>query len=286
METGARIAIGLMRARLQAMALVSPGWAARAALRLFLTPFARRDLRVPDIFRKAEHLRYRSGETMVQAYRWNHPSPRRFLILHGFASCAFKFEAYVMPMVRQGFEVVAIDAPAHGRSEGRRVALTDYMRAIGDAERAYGPMDACLAHSFGGLAASLYLEASPRGNRPRLALVAPATETRRAIDTFIQFMRLDDRVRRSFEALIRERTGQEPDQFSISRAAARMPADILWVHDEDDDLTPIDDVRPVMAAAHPHIRFLVTRGLGHRRIYRDTGVRRRIVAFLGDGRAV
>ena len=136
METGARIAIGLMRARLQAMALVSPGWAARSALRLFLTPFARRDPRMPDIFRKAEHLRYRSGETMVQAYRWNHPSPRRFLILHGFASCAFKFEAYVMPMVRQGFEVVAIDAPAHGRSEGRRVALTDYMRAIGDAELA------------------------------------------------------------------------------------------------------------------------------------------------------
>lgn len=283
MDTGARLAVGLMRARLQAMAFLSPRWAARSALRLFLTPHARRDPRMPEIFRKAEHLRFRSGDGMVQAYRWNHPAPRRFLILHGFASCAFKFEAYVLPMVRKGFEVIAIDAPAHGRSDGRRVALTDYMRAIGDAERAYGPMDAFMAHSFGGLAASLYVEGVPRSITPRLALVAPATETRRAIDTFFRFMRLDERVRDPFEDLIRERTGQEPDRFSISRAAARIPADILWVHDEDDDLTPIDDVRPVMAAGHPHIRFLITRGLGHRRIYRDPGVRRRILAFLGQG---
>lgn len=270
----------MMRARLNLLAVISPGMAARAALKLFFTPFGRRDIRMPDVFRKAEHLRFRSGGGRVQLYRWNHPADKKFLILHGFSSCAFKFDAYVMPMVRRGYEVLAIDAPAHGRSDGRRVSLTEYMRAIHDVEDTYGPVDAFLAHSFGGLAASLHLEGKARVARPRLALVAPATETRRAIDTFFRFMQLDGRVRARFEALIREKSGLEPDHFSISRAAADIAADVLWVHDADDDLTPLEDVRPVMASGHPHIRFHITQGLGHRRIYRDPWVRRAIVDFL------
>jgi len=282
MQWAARIATAIMRARLNLMAAISPHMAARAALKLFFTPFGRRDIRMPDVFRKAEHLRFRSGGGRVQLYRWNHPADKKFLILHGFSSCAFKFDAYVMPMVRRGYEVLAIDAPAHGRSDGRRVSLTEYMRAIHDVEDTYGPVDAFLAHSFGGLAASLHLEGKARVARPRLALVAPATETRRAIDTFFRFMQLDGRVRSRFEALIRERSGREPDHFSISRAAPGIAAEVLWVHDEDDDLTPLDDARPVMEAGHPHIRFHITRGLGHRRIYRDPAVRRAIVDFLSQ----
>lgn len=280
MQWAARIATAMMRARLNLLAVFSRRMASRAALKLFFTPFGRRNVRMPDVFRKAEHLRFRSGTGMVQLYRWNHPAEKRFLILHGFSSCAFKFDSYVMPMVKRGYEVLAIDAPAHGRSEGRRVSLTDYIQAIRDVEAGYGPVDAFLAHSFGGLAASLHLECGTRSLATRLALVAPATETRRAIDTFFRFMQLDGRVRAEFESLILEWSGRKPDHFSISRAAPGLAAEVLWVHDEDDDLTPMDDVRPVMAAGHPHIRFHITRGLGHRRIYRDPAVRRAIVDFL------
>lgn len=272
----------MMRARLNFLAVISPRLAAKAALNLFFTPYGRRNIRMPDVFRKAEHLRFRSGGGLVQLYRWNHPAKKKFLILHGFSSCAFKFDSYVMPMVRRGYEVLAIDAPAHGRSEGRRVSLTDYIQAIRDVEDGYGPADAYLAHSFGGLAASLHLEDRAKVARPRLALIAPATETRRAIDTFFRFMQLDGRVRARFEALIREKSGREPDHFSISRAAPGMAAEVLWVHDEDDDLTPLEDVRPVIAAGHPHFRFHITRELGHRRIYRDPEVRRAIVDFLSQ----
>jgi pimeloyl-ACP methyl ester carboxylesterase len=282
MQWAARIATAMIRARLNLLAVISPRMAARAALKLFFTPFGRRNIRMPDVFRKAEHLRFRSGGGWVQLYRWNHPAAKKFLILHGFSSCAFKFDAYVMPMVRRGYEVLAIDAPAHGRSEGRRVSLTDYMQAIRDVESGYGPFEAYMAHSFGGLAVSLHLEDKVSDARPRLALVAPATETRRAIDTFFRFMQLDGRVRARFETLIREKSGREPDYFSISRAAPGMAAEVLWVHDEDDDLTPLDDARPVMEAGLPHIRFHITRGLGHRRIYRDPEVRRAIINFLSQ----
>jgi len=284
MKLASAIATGFMRARLNLTAVFSTEVAAKMALQLFFTPFSRLPRQTPDIFRKSEQLWLTSGARKVQIYRWNHPSPKKLLILHGFGSCAYKFDGYVVPMMRKGYEVIAMDAPAHGKSEGRRVTLTEYMQAIADLEGTYGPVDACLAHSFGGLAVSLYLENSCRAHRIKLALVAPATETHRAIESFFRFMQLNESVRTAFEGLIREKTGRNPNDYSISRVAGALPADILWAHDEDDELTPIQDVKPIMEAGHPHIQFVITKGLGHRRIYRDNAVKRLVISFLSGDR--
>jgi pimeloyl-ACP methyl ester carboxylesterase len=69
----------------------------------------------------------------------------------------------------------------------------------------------------------------------------------------------------------------------VTRAAPAIRAQLLWVHDEDDDITPFSDTRDVREARYPNFRFLVTRGLGHRRIYRDPDVRKAIISFLDPG---
>ena len=53
--------------------------------------------------------------------------PKKFLILHGFESSAFNFDRYIKPMIKLGYEVVAMDAPAHGKSEGKTINLLDYI---------------------------------------------------------------------------------------------------------------------------------------------------------------
>ena len=57
-------------------------------------------------------------------------------------------------------------------------------------------------------------------------------------------------------------------------------AKVLWVHDEDDDTTPLSDVLKVKAENYPNIEFSITKGLGHRRIYRDNKVTKTIIDFL------
>jgi alpha-beta hydrolase superfamily lysophospholipase len=237
---------------------------------------------MPPIFQKSEPVNFRLNGRLVNGYRWNAPASRKFLILHGFESSAFNFDRYVRPMVRKGYEVVAMDAPAHGRSEGKTIAMPDYIRTIEETEKRFGPFDAYLAHSFGGLALSLFLEGRPDKKDAQVVLIAPATETTTAIDTFFRFLQLAPDIRAEFEALIRRRTGHGPDHFSIGRIADLLPHKVLWVHDEEDDMTPLADVEPVRLKAPPNIRFLITRGLGHRRIYRDTKVSQEILAFFDD----
>ena len=57
-------------------------------------------------------------------------------------------------------------------------------------------------------------------------------------------------------------------------------AKVLWIQDEDDDITPMSDVLKVKAENYSNIEFVITKGLGHRRIYRDNKVTKSIVDFL------
>ena len=57
-------------------------------------------------------------------------------------------------------------------------------------------------------------------------------------------------------------------------------ASVLWIHDEDDDITPWADALKVKEDDHPNIKFVITKGLGHRKIYRDETVIKETVKFL------
>jgi predicted alpha/beta hydrolase family esterase len=283
MQLAQKVAIGYLRAKLNLIGVVSKKKAAQEAMIIFSTPFRKVKKAVPAIFEKCELIGFRLHGKKIIGYRWNHPSPKKLLVLHGFESSAFNFERYIKPLIKIGYEVIAVDAPAHGKSEGKTINLLDYIETIEETEKRYGPFDAALAHSFGGIAISMYLEKSKRKDKMKLVLIAPATETVTAIDSFFRFLQLNDGIRTEFNKLIHHRTGHWPSHFSIKRVAAQLPAEILWVHDEDDDMTPLSDTEPVQKANYPHIRFMITKGLGHRRIYRDTEVSRIILNFFSEG---
>jgi pimeloyl-ACP methyl ester carboxylesterase len=288
-KLGRKLAIGYIRARLNMLAMLSPRKAAERALRVFSTPYHRSRKQMPQVFTQAESLQLNLGGTTLQGYRWNHPAPRKLLLVHGFESTVFNFERYVTPFVKRGYEVLAFDAPAHGRSGGRTITLPEYVRMLELINRTYGPLDAFIAHSFGGLAVSQFLERHPHGSDMKVVLIAPATETSTAVRFFMDFLRLTEPTRKAFLELIAQKAGVDPAYFSVTRAAPSIRAQVLWAHDEEDDVTPFADTLPVREAGYPNFRFLVTRGLGHRRIYRDNAVRQAIISFLdpgSDGRAL
>jgi fermentation-respiration switch protein FrsA (DUF1100 family) len=55
---------------------------------------------------------------------------------------------------------------------------------------------------------------------------------------------------------------------------------VLWIHDKDDDITPLSDVSPLIDLAPDNIEFMITEGLGHRKIYKDNRVQKKVIDFL------
>jgi hypothetical protein len=280
MNLAQKLAIVVIRVRLQVLSAISYRKAAEYAFQLFCTPFRKSPKIYPPVFANAEKLEFEFESGIIRGHRWNQEAEKRILIVHGFESSSKSFERYVIPLIRKGYEVLAFDAPAHGASTGRRIDLPKYVRMLSVVHQRYGPIEAYLSHSFGGLVLSHFLEQHPHDENVKVVFIAPATETTSAIDSFFSYLGLSDFIRAEFERIIVERGGVPSSHYSIRRALQNIKASIVWYHDETDEMTPIEDALKVKEDNFPNVTFRVTQGLGHRKIYRDKGVQKQILEFL------
>jgi pimeloyl-ACP methyl ester carboxylesterase len=280
MKLAQKLAVGYLRTKFRMLTAISKKKAAEKAFDLFCTPQSRNKKKLPKIFEEAEQIQFQFGNQRIHGYRWNHPAERKLMIIHGFESSVVNFDRYVKPLTRKGYEVLAFDAPAHGRSTGKSINAVMYKDFIKEVYQNYGPVQSFLAHSLGGLALCLALEEIKHDQNYRVALIAPATETTTAIDHFFRFLRLDPALYEEFEKRIIELGGKPTAWYSIRRALKNIRAKVLWFHDEEDNVTLLSDAMKVKEENYSNVEFVITKGLGHQRIYRDNKVSRAVIEFL------
>ena len=282
MKISQKLALRYARARINILSLTSTRKAAIEAFRLFCTPQVRSTGKGSPLFARGKRLSFRHQGHTVRGRCWLPPEPptKKVLIAHGFESSSLIFDDYIAALLHKGYEVVAFDAPAHGRSGGKRVTLPKYVGMLRTIEQEFGPFDAYIGHSLGGLALALFLETSPHNENTRLVLIAPAVETATALQTFARVLHLQPGVVREIDDYIQETSGQHVAWYSLRRALHNIHAAILYLQDQDDKITPLAGARTIQKDGHPNIRFIITRGLGHRRICEDTESMTRIIGFL------
>lgn len=286
MKLGQKLAVNYIRARLNLLAVVSPKKAASKAFKLFTTPFYRTKKQAPPVFKHAKGLSIDVKGNTVRGYKWNAGGQQRILILHGFESSCKNFDAFVRLLLKHNYEVLAFDAPAHGSSGGKHITLPLYIDMIETIHYKFGGLQGIIAHSFGGLAAALFAEKLKDNSGLKMVLIAPLTKTTAAIDSFFRFLQLSNGVRAEFNKILELKSGYPAGWFSMSRVLPQLTGPVLWVQDTDDDITPMKDAAPLMEMHLPNIRFYITHGLGHKKIYRDAKVIQQSVDFLDTGDTV
>lgn len=275
-----RLAIGYVRTRLALLSKISKRMAAQKAFEIFTTPPTRVTKNLPAVFKKSERLTFRFQGLRIVGYRWNKKAEKKVLILHGFESSVVNFDRYVAPLIKKGFQVLAFDAPAHGKSAGKIINAVDYKFFIRHILEHYGPVTSFISHSFGGLALSLALEETPHDETWKVVLIAPATESTTAMHQFFAFVKLDNEVKEEFQRLIEHANGKPLSWYSVARASAHIKAQVLFLQDKQDAQTPYKDVEPIIGKGYPNFRFVITDGLGHRRIYKEWSSITTIMEFL------
>ncbi|MGG9972277.1 alpha/beta hydrolase [Ferruginibacter sp. SUN002] len=264
------------------MSFFSKKQAAHEAFKLFCTPFFTNVVSKPLIYLQAKPVKFLSHGRKVKGYRWQQSSTnKKVMIIHGFASASYKFEKYIISLMNKGYEVLAFDAPAHGKSQGKTVNVIQYKNMIEKAVAKFGPVDMYIAHSFGGLALSLALENMPHDENTKVTLIAPLTETSTTMDKFLEKLGIkDEEIRSEMDSIVLHMSHQTTEWFSIKRAMRNITAKVLWIHDEDDDITPLSDAKLVQEKQFENITFHITKELGHHQIYQDNEVREMVINFL------
>jgi pimeloyl-ACP methyl ester carboxylesterase len=251
-----------------------PRVAGFVAEQIFVSP-RRRAMRSSEarVMRQATPLAIAGSDTSA----WTWGAGPSVLLVHGWQGRASQLAAFVAPLVRAGYRVVAFDAPAHGASSGARTTLVHFARAVEAVARAAGPLAAVVAHSLGAAATTIALSRGMRAER--VVFLAPMADVPAALARFSSYLGLDKTARHAFVARIERRTATPLEAIDGLRLATRLRVPLLVLHDETDAEIPLSESRALTALWHG-ARLVTTRGLGHRALVHDLDTVTRAVAFV------
>jgi len=243
-------------------------------MQAFLTPRPPREA-APDFLPDAEPLQIETPAGRVALRRAGQGRP--VLLLHGWEGQAADLAAFAGPLRAAGFQVLAMDLPAHGNSSGRQTNIPHSARALRAVGDALGPLHAVIAHSVGSAVLAEALHAGLAAERAVL-IAAPAHYAAYARQVG-QLAGLDGDGIARLLVLLREPLGVDIHEVSLPRRAAALTQPALFIHSADDRVVSIADSE-ASAAAWRGARHLRLDGLGHRRILQDPGVVAESLRFI------
>ena len=92
------------------------------------------------------------SEGRVAFWSWGDPDWPLVICLHGWGGRATQWSALANRLLAAEHRVVALDAPAHGASDGDRASLPAFRNALLRVIETAGEPTALVGHSLGGLA--------------------------------------------------------------------------------------------------------------------------------------
>jgi len=267
---------------LGAVQIVSPALAGRLAFNLFtLVPPGRapndRERRLlgsaAGRMSRSERIDipFENGHLATWRFR---PDPdqntgKRVALLHGFTSRASHLAAFVDPLLEAGFEVIALDFPAHGESSGRTIHVPKGVHALQAAHEDTGPWHGVVAHSFGGALAVTALSGTLPKYKAipvhRLVLIAAPENIRTLFEGFGRFLGLKQKTQVAMNAMVRRIASVPIDVFKGGEQLRAPDRPTLVIHSSDDREVDSSHADAFLEAG-AHMRSLRLDDLGHRRI--------------------
>ncbi|WP_192644941.1 alpha/beta fold hydrolase [Bosea sp. OAE506] len=274
---------------------LAPGLTGRIAFRLFCTPPRPKQGNHRAASVKSLATRLEAGTPLSVPFPCSSVAARLFeppqrdgvgtlpcvILLHGWTGQAAVMAAFIKPLLKAGLRVVAFDLPAHGDSTGATLDLPTGVASLAAVARAVGPVEAIVAHSFGGsialAALAGTLPAQPRIVARRLVLIAPPSSMREVAGWFGARIGLGPRGLQALEARIHTVAGVPVTAFAGAAQLQRYGGPTLLLHCRDDREVPFAHAQ-ALADAGPFVRLEAQNGLGHRRILTAP----RVVALVAD----
>ncbi len=267
--------------RFSASALLFPELAGAWAERLFLTPPRPRDAAASALdLIDARNSYIEHKRRMISTWRWGSRDAPAVLLAHGWGGHAAQMRAFVFPLLKAGYRVIAYDQPAHGVSEGRLTGLPDFADVMAEVAAHHGGVRAVIGHSLGAAAAAVSL-ANGRTSFAKVVLVSPPSDLEGYSRRFARWYWIPEAVRNAMQKAIEERYGVRWEELEVPRVAPRLTAQALVIHDRDDRMMPWAHGESV-ARHWPGARLLSTDGPGHRRILADERVTQAAAQFIDE----
>ncbi|MBJ2175459.1 alpha/beta hydrolase [Aureibaculum sp. A20] len=259
--------------------LFSNKLAANFAIKLFTTPPKFKTPEREEMMRKSAKnilVNIPSIQKDVNVYEYGF-SKTKVLLVHGWAGRGTQLYEIADKLLENGMMVVSFDLPAHGLSSGKITNMLEAIATIEYLNEKFGPFEAAIGHSFGGI--SLLAALAKKTFINKLIVIGVESSNNKFLDLFVKKLKLKPKISELMKAQIRAKFKVDLESLAANTSSKKVTIPTLVVHDMEDydaDVSSAYKIRQNLSNGE----LLISNGLGHRRILREPKIIGKIIKFI------
>jgi len=263
---------------LNVLSYVSADYAANKALHLFSTP--RKGL-LKDKHHKflntaiQEVLYY--DDLPVMTYHWK-GKKQTILLVHGWESNAARWKKKIKHFLKNDFNIIALDAPAHGASGSKVFNALLYSEFINIVVKKHNP-SIIIGHSVGGMSSVFFQQKYQHKSIEKIILLGSPSEFKDILKRYIEMLGYNKKIENQLNTVIFDQFGAHPEDFSTANFIKEISSKSLIIHDTKDAIIPYSDAE-LISKSHQYSYLISTTGLGHS--LNDHSVTKSILDFINS----
>ncbi|GAB3712200.1 alpha/beta fold hydrolase [Flavobacterium koreense] len=258
---------------------ISPKLATKFTAKLFTTPIKHK------IPKREFHMDKESVQEIVFVPSINKEivvyhygkSEKKILLVHGWSGRGTQLVKIADELLNLGYSTISFDAPAHGKSKGNSSIMVEFIAAILELEKQFGPFEFAIGHSLGGM--SILNAIREKLKVRKVVIIGSGDVIQDIIDDFIKKLKLKSEIGIKLREHFEKKYGVEMNYYSASNAAKEVLIPVLIIHDENDVDVNVKAAYNIKENLNIS-ELMITKNLGHRKILGNTEVIKRIVEFI------
>ncbi|NNE33229.1 MAG: alpha/beta hydrolase [Winogradskyella sp.] len=263
---------------LNATSFVSSRYATNKALKLFASPRkGRYTENQKSIIKSAifEMLEYDNLD--IATYRWKGKG-KTVLLAHGWESNTSRWDYILENLKAQDYNIISLDAPAHGHSGGKQFNAVLYSEAIHLVAKKHQP-EVLIGHSVGGMSSVFCMFNNNIKSVKKLVLLGAPAHFTGVFTRYKSMMGYNNRISNGLDAIVLQRFGKPVDYFSVATFTESIEAKGLIIHDKKDKIIPYEDAL-LIAHRYKNSELISTNGFGHG--LKDISLTPKIISFINS----
>ncbi len=263
---------------LNATSLISSKYASKKAISLFASPrkgrYSEEQKRIVSsaLF---EELKYDNLE--IATYRWIGKN-KTVLLAHGWESNTSRWDYILEGLKAQDYNIIALDAPAHGRSGGKQFNAILYSEFINIVAQKFQP-EVLIGHSVGGMASVFSMHNHQLPSIKKMILLGAPAHFTGVFSRYKTMMGYNNRISKGLDRIVLERFGQPVDYYSAATFTESIEAQGLIIHDKKDRIIPYEDAQ-LFAKRFRNSELITTTGFGHS--LKDESLTTKVIEFINS----
>ena len=246
---------------LNILSYISPKLASKYALKLFSTPLkGKLSTLQSDYLKTAKQKILNYEDIKIQTYQWK-GNGKTILLAHGWESNSFRWKDLIELLQAKDYNIIALDAPAHGKTGSKIFNAILYAETINVAVNYFKP-EVLIGHSVGGMASVFFQNKYQNQDLKKLVLLGAPSEFTNIFKNYVNLLGYNSRLEKGLNNYVLETFGYRTSHFSTANFCKTLNLNGLIIHDTKDKIIQYKEAK-MIAEKFKNSKFITTTGYGH-----------------------